>query len=342
MVIVIPTIDVEGVHGQRPFEEMVLGEVGAEQPWGVMLLARIFRSYGISATFFVDIYEHTLWGEGPIVRVCEGLLNMGQDVQLHTHPSWRDDPYDFRFLRELKRRKSFLSQEKDFMGKLSLTEQVEVLEHGIEFFKKHLGRSPIAHRSGGYSINEDTLTALRRVNIAVDSSMNISHVHSQVTWSGNRVMLQNGLLELPVTVMEYRFRIRANSTGITMYSKLMKTDLDTCTLEELHWFVEEAERIGFGFMNLFMHSYSLLRFDPLYRKIRPDPTDLAKLDRFLSKLSTQDSVLFMNCSSFLEYYQTNPSQGGTPDGIPQIDANRHIIHLAVLKARNLILDMLLR
>ncbi len=58
--IIIPTIDVEGVHGLRPLQQLILGEVGEQETWGPFRQAQIFQRFGIRATFFVDVYEHTL------------------------------------------------------------------------------------------------------------------------------------------------------------------------------------------------------------------------------------------------------------------------------------------
>ena len=66
MFYIIPTIDVEGVHGQTPFEQMILGRV-SDKEWGIKLLAEIFNKYDVQATFFVDVFEYTLWGKGKCV-----------------------------------------------------------------------------------------------------------------------------------------------------------------------------------------------------------------------------------------------------------------------------------
>ena len=63
MITVVPTIDVEGVHGRHPFQQMVLGKIGCVEDWGVYRIAEILRNYGITGTFFVDCYEYALWGE---------------------------------------------------------------------------------------------------------------------------------------------------------------------------------------------------------------------------------------------------------------------------------------
>ena len=97
------TIDAEGVHGNRPFEQFMLGEVGESEPWGIELQAKIFNSYGVQATFFLDVYEHSFYGEDVMEQVVETLLKYNQDVQLHTHPGWFEDPRDFEHVTTMRR-----------------------------------------------------------------------------------------------------------------------------------------------------------------------------------------------------------------------------------------------
>ena len=227
------------------------------------------------------------------------------------------------------------------MSKLALEQQVQVLEHGIELLKKWIGKPPIAHRSGGYSINQDTLEALRKVGIPVDSSMNVAHSHSKVTWSTNQVLRREGVLELPITVLEYQFQIPKPRGRYSLYSKIMKTDLDTCTLDEFLYFISAGEEGGLNFMNLFMHSYSLLKFDYCFRKFEPNPKNDAKLRGFLAALCSHSSVQVMDCTSFFDYFMNFSDAAKGIDAVPQVKANRHISHLGLKKIKNKALELFL-
>ena len=103
MTIVMPSIDAEGVHGRNPFEQFMLGEIGEEEPWGIEMQAKIFQSYGVQATFFLDVYEHSFYGEDAMKQVVETLLRYDQDIQLHTHPGWFEDPRDFEHVTKMRR-----------------------------------------------------------------------------------------------------------------------------------------------------------------------------------------------------------------------------------------------
>jgi len=334
VITIVPTIDVEGVHGPRPFDELVLGEVGDSDTWGVYRLARIFNEHGVTGTFFVDVYEHALWGEGPLEEVCTRLAGLGQDVQLHTHPSWRDDPRDPRWLRDLKKDRSYLPQHLDLMTKLSKEQQVEVLQHGVGLFEKWLGRRPVAHRSGGYAVNEDTLRALRKTGIPMDSSMNAADRNSQTTWSVNRVEERQGVIELPVTAFKYTFSFALCGRRGPLYSKLMKTDLDVCTDEDWSSLLQQAKDTGLKVVNLFMHSYSLLRSDRRMRRNLPCPASAARLERTLARFSGDSAVRFMDCASLLARHVEHPEEFDGPDAVPRVEAKGRIALLALRKAAN--------
>lgn len=332
MLTIVPTVDTEGVHGRDPFRQMVLGEIaGTSETWGVYRLADVFSRHSVAATFFADVFEASLWGEHALRDVCWRLSDRGFDVQLHTHPAWRDDPHDFDWLREHKRTKSYLAQSKDFMAKLTPEEQAAVLRHGMDLLEAWTGKRPVAHRSGGYSINADTVEALRLVGISLDSSMHWGHAHSEIAWSRNAVVERDGLIEVPVTLIDYVFSLPGAGA---VYRKSMKTDLDTCSLEELLAYVEAARDMGLSVMNLFMHSYSLLEFDADYRRFRPEITDERKLDAFLAAVTRMDGVRVMDCAALLQRYRLAPEEFRGPDLVPEVRVNGKIARLALKKAWN--------
>lgn len=331
--IITPTVDVEGAHGDSPWEQLVLGEIGAKENWGVFRLAKIFNDYNIQGTFFVDIYEHSLWGEDKVGEVCLKLTELKQDVQLHTHPSWRDDPHDSLKLRSLKKKYSYLPQNLDFMSKLSLDQQIELLNHGIEFIHKWTGDKPIAHRSGGYSINDFTIEALIEVGIKIDSSMNASHPNSKVTWANNTITYRKGIIEIPVTFMEIQFDLLKPLSRLPKYRKLFKTEIDSCTLGALKYFLDYGIESGAPILNLFMHSFSLIKKNLCYTKMEPNLVTEDRLRKFIEYALLNNSAEFLSMNQIQK--NTSLLNFNGIDQIPTIVDNKHIINLATKKISNI-------
>jgi hypothetical protein len=204
------------------------------------------------------------------------------------------------------------------MAKLSFEQQKQVLEHGIDLLEKWTGQRPIAHRSGGYSINQNTISALSAVGIPVDSSMNCSHPNSVVTWSKNAIIEKDGLVELPVTVGEYVAYAGVGSVKFPFYRRLMKTDLDIFSSEEFICYARQAFDQDLRLMNLFMHSYSLIDLTKGWSRLQPDPYDKAKLEATIEHLAKMGNVQFMNCRAFYEAYNTSPEMFQGSDLVPKI------------------------
>lgn len=299
MLYLFPTIDVEGVHGIRPFEQMARGDIGASEEWGAVKLARIFEKHQVSATFFVDVYEATLYGEEPVGKLCKELVSLGQDVELHTHPSWRDDVRDFPFIRQLKRDRAFGAQEKDFLHRCSLEEQEAILRWGISFLERWIGRKPIAHRAGGYGANEDTLRSLSRVGIPIDSSM-FEHPNCRLDLNRNSFDCLHSVVEVPITGFERIENLHLGPKVMTRRNPFFRTDIDGCALDDLDWYVDVASGLDTGIMNLFMHSYSLLRFDRSFRWFRPNSEKRILLERFLEEVSHNNNVKVVSMTRFYD------------------------------------------
>jgi hypothetical protein len=261
-------------------------------------------------------------------------MSLGQDVQLHTHPGWRVDPRDSIDLQNVKRNKSFLAHNLDMMDKLTLNQQVEMLERGIEFFEKWLGQRPIIHRSGGYSINKDTLNALRHVGIPVDSSMNVAHANSKIIWSSNQVIDHDNLLEIPVTVMLFEFKIKLFKKYIIFYSKLIKTDLNVFNIDELKHYCIDGNRFDVQIMNFFMHSYSLLSMNSDFSHIKPNRIAEQRLREFLGFCVSQNDLNILSCKQYYELWCSGGIKHVKSDVVPSIMSNSRIAGLGIRKTVN--------
>ncbi|ARU55732.1 hypothetical protein OLMES_1657 [Oleiphilus messinensis] len=217
------------------------------------------------------------------------------------------------------------------MAKLTLDEQIEVLSYGKNLLEKWTGQPIIAHRSGGYSINNDTITALKYLDIPIDSSMHATHAHSKIHWSTNQVIEREGVIEIPITQMNYALTLPNIFSGSNLYQKRMQTAMDSCSNDELFQYIDFAQENGLSILNLFMHSYYFLKTDMTWKKIRYNRHRENKIIEFFDALSKRSDIRFMSCSEFLEAYKSDPTQFSGADMIPTVSANLSIARLATAK-----------
>jgi hypothetical protein len=319
------TIDAEGVHGDRPFEQFMLGEVGESVTWGIELQAKIFKSYGVQATFFLDVYEHSFYGQDAMKKVVETLLKYDQDVQLHTHPGWFEDPRDFKHVTKMRREKSCFDYKRPWMWCYSLNEQIEILEHGIDCLKRWGAGMPVAHRAGAYGINKDTISALKKVGIPIDSSMFWGHKNCKEIWGKNQLISKDGVFEIPVTGYLKSETLTLGPIKINRYKdRFVKTDIDSCPIQDLIWFSNQVSLNDHAVMNFFMHSYSMLSFDGRFKKIKKNVDKRAALEMFLQHVCKTKSLKICSMKAFAEEHLATWKD--TSDFLPKKESFTPLIH----------------
>ena len=287
MLTVVPSVDVEAAHGRSPFEQLILGQLDNGKECGVYRIADILNRYGVQGTFFVDVYEYCLWGEDKFRALLNGLLDASMDVQLHTHPSWRWDDRDTRKLNDYKAKRSFYPSDKDLMAKLSLSEQTEIISHGVEKMLEWTGVEPVIHRSGGYSVNEDTISALAAVGLDFDSSVNAASPNTLITAPQNAPYRIGAIVEFPLTTAKLRSPL-SRLPGVDLGE--IKTELKNYTLKMLIAYAEESIALGSKYMSLFMHSYDLMIFSKGWHSAEENKFAIEILEDFLGWCNDHEGI----------------------------------------------------
>lgn len=148
---------------------------------GLPVIVDILNGYGLAATFFVEAFMDEQGHPGEAERICEYLLNHGQDVQLHIHPNHRHyglkqqgKPYPFT----------------DYIADLGPDEQRSLLQEGSERIRRWTGRRPAAFRAGNMGASEETLRQVAAAGIPIDSSYTFPYVGRHCRFSSRE--LYNG------------------------------------------------------------------------------------------------------------------------------------------------------
>lgn len=233
---VLFSIDVESTH--KPINDFYLFDEALK-------IAEILKCNDIRGVFFCDYLE--IYKHGDKVKEIIKKLSLDHDVELHTHPGHKVGKYCC-------------------MAEFTFEKQFEYIKEGITIFNE-LGITPKAYRSGAYSINKDTLKALEANSIFIDSSIFPFDKRSEIENIPNKIIKIGQILELPINIFEKKIVLKTPFGDLTIHKNYSKVDLDWCSLDELLWFIENANEYDINFINIFMHSYSLTKFDSDFKKI---------------------------------------------------------------------------
>ncbi|MEM2001306.1 MAG: hypothetical protein QXT77_01500, partial [Candidatus Methanomethylicaceae archaeon] len=278
------------------------------QHLGYLMILRIMRQFRVRGVFFVNVYEAALWGDHALQAVCQQIVNSGNEVGLHTHPEWSYDSARIH------------------MWQYSVGEQTKIVADGLAMLMRWIpGCVVVAHRAGAYGLNKDTLIALRKNSIPIDSSMFYGHPNCRLTWSHNQVVERDGILEIPITGFFREEILELLGIPIRHHISFVKTDIDAASLEELKFFVQEAKKHDIRVMNLFLHSYSFIRFNSDFSHFEPDWQDIEKFERFLEFATSDQSIKFVTMKELYEMYQRDP--GILLDGSDYVPVYRYQVNL---------------
>lgn len=278
-------------------------------------LLDVLDKHKIKAVFFASVFEHCRFDEEAIREVLKFIEARKHDIQLHTHPYW--------------------CYGRTYMWEYSLEEQIKIIDDGRQLFKEWLGRYPVAHRAGAYGINQDTLHALRQNHIFIDSSMFHQRQNCKVNWSRNQIAEKDGLLEIPVTGFFKQKYLDFKLSKIKYRKKFIKTDIDWCSDEELFNFVDQAKRNNIKVVNLFMHSYSFLKYDENFTRFDQNEKALQNLNRLLSVWTQDSQIRFITMQELLTLYNRDAHLFSGSDYVPVLRKGNIDIYRTLLdKFRN--------
>ena len=147
----------------------IWGEYGRRQ-LGLPLIVDILKRHGLAATFFLTPFIAEQGYTDEAERICEFLIDCGQDVQLHIHPNhWA---YGLAQKNEPHRRT-------DYMSELSPQERLALLQEGSERLTHWTGRPCVAFRAGNMGASEETLVQVEEAGLLIDSSYTFPYAGGQ-------------------------------------------------------------------------------------------------------------------------------------------------------------------
>lgn len=240
---VIVTVDVESTT-DLPLPEQVDAICADGSRCGLMEMVRLLDQKHLAGTFFLNVYEYKSYGTQALRDIAVRLQRAGQDVALHTHPQWAYDAT------------------RPYMYGYNLEQQTQIVHDGVELLKAWTGLPVIAHRAGAYSADLNTIEALHRNGIQVDSSLFYKHPASRLNGLGlpnNLPSIMGGVIEIPVSVYERQEFPAGLGAVAAQLSSIRKLDVNSLmSEEEAHATLARLVQADFPYIIVFLHSFSFI------------------------------------------------------------------------------------
>jgi hypothetical protein len=255
--------------------------------YGLPLIVGELEKHGFRATFFTEVFFSQCLGMDQAKIVVDYLLDHRQDVQLHTHPVFRNyslalkegTPEGFARYRALG----------DGLTGKDPEAQYELLSEAAALFLSLRGERPVAFRAGGFRGDQNTLAVLRSLGIVIDSSYSpgVAASFPQNRPSPNLVQRINDVVEIPLT---------SARSGLSRFRGWKPMAISSVSLAEMKAVLKQAHGTGLRDVVLILHPFSMVKpRDFLYSSFRPDRIVISRFRRLLGYLAAHPD-LFEICT----------------------------------------------
>lgn len=249
-------------------EDRVHCPVGGEDH-GLGFILRTLKIYEQQATFFVETANIAYFGDRPMGRVVDTLLDNGQDVQLHLHPCWQV------FADEAWRDQVRHGAPNDHCARLPVDRLSVLITEGIDAFARWGAPKPMAMRTGNLSAGRTVYRAMRDAGLPLSSNIAAGYAPP----SENSLMLMGGLsriedvVEAPVlSYAEFRFGRR---------SKMRMLAITAASWRETRALLMAARQRGLSPIVILAHPFEFIK-SPGRSGDRPNFVNQRRLERLCS------------------------------------------------------------
>jgi hypothetical protein len=216
------------------------------------------------------------------------LVSRGHDVQLHPHTETFDPA-------------------RPFLNMYTKEEKKRIIAKGIENLVKAGAARPIAHRAGGFSIDQETLELLPEFGIHLDSSVFPLWTASKVPLPDsdlNRLVRMKGVYEFPVTLIQM--------VPLVGYRGMTPLSLDTTIWEQQECALRQAAVRGLPLVTILAHYHSLytctssgIPYEP-FKAICRNEGNYEAFNNILRMLATDKRFRVVTASQLWEIVNRNP------------------------------------
>ena len=271
----------------------IYGET-ASGDFGIGRQMDVLDAHGLKGVFLVEALCSQVVGLEPLRKMVELIQSRGHDVQLHIHPEWLAwMPEPLLAERRGQNLKEF-----------SLSEQILLLQSGLEALRQAGAKDVCAFRAGNYGADFATLRALEHLGIRFDTSYNFCYLDAECGLRLPRPMTQPGPLE---GVCEVPITFFSDYPGHHRHVQLR-----ACSFREMRGALLEAHRLAWPTFVIVSHSFELLKSAKPGRAPRPDPIVMGRFERLCRFLAENPGKF--RTSGFADLDQGSIERSDVPSG----------------------------
>jgi hypothetical protein len=245
---------------------------------GIPLIVDELGGAGLKATFFIEPFGSSFFGEAGLTEVCRFLRAEGHDLQLHAHPVQRCIDWHTRNEPRLP----------DDMAAYGTGMQVALLREALTILERcGVPRaSMLAFRAGNFGASNDTWRAMAAAGLRVSSNFNLCYLEKscRILWPTPANALfdtRAGVHELPVTNF-------ADGRG-----HFRHLQISAVSFPEMRHALMEASRLGLPQVTIVTHPFEYFLTDSDADETgRPNPLNIERL-RQLCRFLRERSDLFI-------------------------------------------------
>jgi len=248
----------------RQFDRCILGRTDRGE-YGVRYQADLLNRHGLRATFFVEPLHSAAVGEKWLSETIGMICTAGHDVQMHAHTEWLSDVTDPELPHGYRQ----------FIRQYSADDQARVLAWARRRLEKCGAGAIAAFRAGSFGADLNTLRALHRIGVRIDTSVNRCYAGDAcMIETHNQPAMIDGVVEFPMAVFrDYPRHLRP-------------VQIVACSTREMETALWQAWDRGWHAFVILWHSSELLQpgFDE-GRRSRPSTVAIRRFEwlcRFLN------------------------------------------------------------
>jgi hypothetical protein len=288
----------------RGYDLRVWGRLrNQDRALGIPLIVGELAAARLPATFFVEPFGSSYFGEAGLTEVCQFLRAQGHDVQLHVHP--------------VQRRVDWFSRGEprpsDDMAGYGTGRQAAMLREGLAILERcGVPRTSMrAFRAGNFGASNDTWRAMAAVGLRLSSNFNLCYLEKscRILWPTPANALfdtRAGVHELPVTNF-------ADGKG-----HFRHLQVSAVSFPEMRHALMEASRLRLPQVTIVTHPFEYFVIDSDNEgRGRPNPMNIERLRQLCRFLHERTDLFVVDTLGALAQRLEEGGQTGERSAVPR-------------------------